>query len=251
MVSVTKRIKDTTQPRGGYIKPNAFTVTDLSDMNSLHPTENLHGTLIGLAVDYLTRFLNGTPLKEVFRVSLQGAMNIQKFELAVELLGTIKGLDDDSITGVCKLVGFDTVYRAGKDHYKPVEDITPDKETISNIRVMVNRGLHFFKTYGPVIKDGFTFEGGYTSIIDTGDGDFLTENTLWDFKVSKNAPTSKHTFQLLIYYLMGIQSIHSAFERIENLGIFNPRLNKVYLLSINDIAPEIIVEVNTVVIGYK
>ena len=36
----------------------------------------------------------------------------------------------------------------------------------------------------------FTFEG-YTSIIDSGDGDFLTEDTLWDFKVFKTTTTEK------------------------------------------------------------
>ncbi|PFD55467.1 hypothetical protein CN271_31405, partial [Bacillus cereus] len=56
--------------------------------------------------------------------------------------------------------------------------------------------------------------------------------------------------QLLIYYLMGVHSIHSEFKQIENLGIFNPRLNKVYLLPISTISNEIINEVNTTVIGY-
>ena len=49
---------------------------------------------------------------------------------------------------------------------------------------------------------------------------------------------------------MGVHSIHSEFEQIEKLGIFNPRLNKVYLLKINAISNEIINEVNTTVIGY-
>ncbi|PFR64601.1 hypothetical protein COK29_26985, partial [Bacillus cereus] len=101
-----------------------------------------------------------------------------------------------------------------------------------------------------IVKDGFTFKGGYTPSINTGDGDFLTENTIWDFKVSKSVPTNKHTLQLLIYYLMGVDSIHSEFKQIENLGIFNPRLNKVYLLPISTISNEIINEVNTTVIGY-
>ena len=48
---------------------------------------------------------------------------------------------------------------------------------------MVLRSLAFIENYGPIIKDGFTFEGGYTDIVSSGDGDYLTENTLWDFKV--------------------------------------------------------------------
>jgi hypothetical protein len=250
MVSVTNRIKEIKQPRGGYIKPKDFTITDLEDTNILSENENIHSTLVGIAVDYLTRFLNGSPLEEVFRVSLRGASRVNEDVLTDALLLDIQGTDDTSIISVCKMVGFDVAYRKGANWYKPVEDINPNEETISNIRIMVNRGLKFFETYGPIVKDGFTFEAGYTSTINSGDGDFLTEKTIWDFKVSKSAPTNKHTLQLLIYYLMGIHSIHSEFEQIENLGIFNPRLNKVYILPIGAISNEIINDVNTSVIGY-
>ena len=250
MVSVMRRIKETKQPRGGYIKPKDFNVIELNDGIDLYGEENVHSNLIGLAVDYLTRFTMGTSLEKAFEISLRGASNVNESDYAEELLNGISGLDDNSIENACKLVGFDVAFRAGIAGYKPVHTIQPDFLTIANIRIMVNRGLNFFKLYGPTVKDGFTFEGGYTSSINTGDGDFLTENTLWDFKVSKSAPTNKHTLQLLIYYLMGVHSIHSEFKQIENLGIFNPRLNKVYLLPISTISNEIINEVNTTVIGY-
>ena len=79
--------------------------------------------------------------------------------------------------------------------YRPVEDIEPDGDTIENIRTMVERSLRFFNQYGPKVLDGLTFEGGYTGYVATGDGDFLTNDTLWDFKVSKknfktNTPSS-------------------------------------------------------------
>ncbi|KRK10190.1 hypothetical protein FD11_GL002144 [Ligilactobacillus pobuzihii E100301 = KCTC 13174] len=50
---------------------------------------------------------------------------------------------------------------------------------------MVQLSLNFFEQYGPKKVDGFTFEGGYTDLITSGDGDFITEDTLWDFKVSR------------------------------------------------------------------
>lgn len=250
MLSVTQRISEVKQPRGGYIKPKDFVVTDLLDTEPLNENENIHASLVGLTVDYLTRFLSGTPIEKAFKISILGASIVREAEFAKDLLLNIQGTDDTSIECACKMVGFDVVFRAGVAWYKPVKLINPDKETISNIRIMVNRSLNFFKLYGPVIKDGFTFEGGYTSIISAGDGDFLTKNTLWDFKVSKSSPTNKHTLQLLVYYLMGVHSIHPEFKQIENLGIFNPRLNKVYLLPISSIPNEIINEVNTTIIGY-
>lgn len=100
-------------------------------------------------------------------------------------------------------------------------------------------------------KDGFTFEGGYTDIVSSGDGDYLTEDTLWDFKVSKEESKSKYTLQLLMYYIMGCHSIHPEFQKIEKLGIFNPRKNKVYIAEISSINPEVIEKVSQDIIGYK
>lgn len=250
MVSVTTRIKQVKQPRGGYINPKEFNIVELSDGVDLHSEENIHATLIGMVVDYLTRFTLGTSLQNAFKISLQGAFNIKEFEYASELLSGIKGLDDNSIRNACKMVGYDIVYRAGVAAYTPVQNIEPDLNTISNVRTMVERSVVFNEKYGPIVKDGFTFEGGYNQTIDSGDGDFLTETTLWDFKVSKAGPTNKHTLQLLVYYLIGLHSIHPEFKNIKELGVFNPRLNKVYLLNINDISSEIISEVSSEVIGY-
>lgn len=251
IVSVTRRITQIKQPRGGYVKPKEFTVIDLDDNQQLYTDENEHGIIIGLAVDYLTRFSLGTPSKKAFEISIRGAININKLDYAIQLLDSIVGLDDESIINACKLVGFDVVFRAGTIAYtRPAETIAPDEDTISNIRIMVERSLAFFKEYGPAIQDGFSFEGGYTNLIDTGDGDFLTETGLWDFKVSKTAPTKNHTLQLLVYYLMGMNSIHDEFKNIKQLGIFNPRLNKVYLFNLDNIASEVITEVSSEVIGY-
>ncbi|MGL5647920.1 MAG: hypothetical protein ACRDDY_08720 [Clostridium sp.] len=251
MASVTGRIKQIKQPRGGYIKPKEFTKIIIEDSIKLNEKENIHSTLIGMAVDYMTRFTNGTFLEEAFRISLKGASIAGESAYAGSLISEIKGLDDNSIRNACKLVGYDTCFRAGIATYKPVQEINPDSDTINNVRIMVERSMKFIKNYGPITADGFNFRGGYTDLITSGDGDFLTESTLWDFKVSVKDPTNAHTLQLLIYYLMGMNSVNKeAFRKIENLGVFNPRLNTVYLLEANKISEDIIKDVSEKVIGY-
>lgn len=47
-----------------------------------------------------------------------------------------------------------------------------------------------------------------------------------------------------------MHSIYTEFASIQKLGIYNPRLNKVYLIDIDTIPIEIINEVSTNVIGY-
>lgn len=251
------------QPYGGYLNKKNFEINSIDDGKALNETENIHASLVGLAVDYLTRFMMGTPVVEAFKISLQGAYCLDLFldraadkkgvalSNAKKLLKGIKGLDKKSITNACKLAGYDVCFRAGVIGYKPVEEINPDSKTIENITIMVNRSLAFWNQYGPLVKDGFTFEGGYTDIVSSGDGDYLTSDTLWDFKVSKDEPKSKHTLQLLMYYIMGTHSIYDEFDTIKKLGIFNPRKNKVYIANISSISPEIIEEVSCNVIGYK
>lgn len=251
MVSVTQRIKEVKQPRGGYLPIKLFSVNQLDDNRVLHLVESLSPSLVGICVDYLTRFMKGTNSREAFKVSLRGAKLVGMDDVAEELLAMIKGLDTQSIRSACLLVSFDVVSRAGVNYYKPFDEIILDDETIENIRIMVERGLLFFELYGPVVKDGFYFIGGYTDTINKGDGDFITKDTLWDFKVTKSVPTKDHTLQILIYYIMGLHSNDPVFRYIENLGFYNPRNNIVYQLPVSSISSDLIKIIEDEVICYK
>lgn len=254
MSSVTKRIQAITkqQDKGGYVPGRSFSKIQLTSEEELNDfeRENIHASLVGMAVDYLTRFMNGASKEDAFKISLLGAIIVGEEKKAQKLLNTIKGLDNASIMCACKIVGYDVCFRAGTKGFKPIEQIKPNIETIENVRIMVNRGLKFFEEYGPITLQGFTFEGAYTSTIDSGDGDFLTRDTLWDFKVSKSGLNKNQTLQLLVYYLMGKRSIHKEFDSITKLGIYNPRQNIVYIKEIKDIDINVIKKVEYEVIGY-
>ncbi len=248
--SVTQRIKHVKQPRGGYIKPSNLTTIPF-ETSILNPQENVPPQLVGLVVDYLTRFMTNTSINEAFHISLEGAKRLGESQQALHLLQNITGLDDKSIINAVQLANYDNCYRAGISAYKPLTPFNfPNPETSENIRIMVTRSMDFLEKYGPKVLDGFTFEGGYTDTIATGDGDFLTSDTLWDFKVSKNPPTSQHTLQILIYWRMGLHSIHPEFQKISYLGIFNPRLGNIYRIATTNISDDIIKAVESEVIGY-
>ena len=180
-----------------------------------------------MVVDYLTRFMLGERKEDAFGVSLFGANRAEAFglknasKIAKEFCSNIKGLDKESIINACKLTTFDVWRRNPIEamNAKTYKETNPDDETIYNITILVSRSIAFFEKYGPIKVSGFTFEppdtevekalgedapvewGGYTKTIDSGDGDFLTEDTMWDFKVSSSKPTSKHTLQLLTYWV--------------------------------------------------
>lgn len=260
MSSVVGRIKEIKQPRGGYIKLSEFDIKTLEDDNILNDNENISPSIIGMVVDYMTRFIMGIPISEAFKISIMGAMIAEKFGIEnvnkriIRYLKEIKSIDDKSIINACKVVSFDVWYRncIAAIISKTDKDINPDIETIENIRILIKRSIKFFEEYGPIKADGFTFETeGYTETVNSGDGDFLTEDTLWDFKVSKHEPKSNHTLQILMYYIMGIHSKKDEFKNIKKIGIYNPRLNKVYQYEIKNISNSIIKEIEDNVICYK
>lgn len=260
MSSVTKRISEIKQPRGGYVKPSQFNIDKIDDVYVLNENENIHPSVIGMTVDYLTRLVMGEEPLEAFKISCMGAKMAEELfkqknamKKASKLLAGIKSVDEKAIINACKLVTYDVWFRnpMGAIMAKGADETNPDKETIENIEIMVQRSVKFWEHYGPIVKDGFTFEpDGYTETVDSGDGDYLTSDTIWDFKVSKLKPTNKHTLQLLMYWIMGQHSGQKIYKNIQNLGIFNPRLNEVYLLNVDTISKNIIAEIERDVICY-
>lgn len=109
MYSVTRRIRMIKQPPGGYISRKQFTVNILDDgiNTNLNENENINPGLVGLVVDYMTRFLMGALKEEAFKISLQGAKIAKDDFNAYQLLDKIKGLDYESVASACKLVGYD------------------------------------------------------------------------------------------------------------------------------------------------
>lgn len=260
MASVTQRIKEIKQPRGGYINISEFDIKNFNDGKTLNENENIHASVIGMVVDYMTRFIMGADKKEAFKISIMGSVCAEKLgnKNAIkefkEYFDKINNLDHDSIIYACKVVTYDVWYRNPMTAplAKGPNDIIPDEDTIENIIILINRSIDFWNNYGPIKADGFTFEnGGYTDIVDSGDGDYLTEDTLWDFKVSKTKPKPDNTLQIVMYYIMGKHSGKKEFDSIEKIGIFNPRLNTAYIKKVSDIPEKIMNEISYDIIGYN
>ncbi|MDK9661422.1 hypothetical protein [Propionibacterium freudenreichii] len=214
--------------------------------------ENVGTPVVGLVVDYMTRLLSGAPARNAFRISLKGASLVGEDGYVKTMLKSVTGLDKDSISIACDLVRYDIAYRQGPQYFVPEGVTWPDETTVDHIATMVTRAMTFIGTWGPVTADGFSFpDRVFTPIVSAGDGDLLTEDTLWDLKVSKNKPTPKYTLQLLMYYLMGRKSGRAEFDTITHLGLFNPRPNTVYRIALADVDGATTEEVSRDVIGYR
>lgn len=250
-LTVKQKIESYEQPEGGLLEIDKWEETFLEDERVLHTQENMKEELIELAVKYLTRFILTEKKREAFKISLLGAQLIQKEEIAEKLFKNITGLDDESLTSSVQLVGFDIVYQEGFFYYEPVENILPDKKTLENMRILVERSLEFFNNFGPVIQDGFSFPNVYTEIIVDGQGGFLTKDTLWGLTTKKDEITTKDSLEQFLYWRLGLRSDFENFKNIKNLGIFNPRKNKIYKIKVEEISDDRIKKVDLDVIGYE
>lgn len=248
--SVTARIARITQPHGGYLKPRTMDVIQLKDRKHTYVVTSKYKAIQGTAVDYLTRFMSGTPAEKAFDIPLLGARSVFEEDHARKLLRGIRGLDKRSIINACRLTGYDVAFRDSPKKFIPVDWIEPSDEVIHNVRAFVQRSLSFLEANGPIVLSGATFEGGYTHVVSSGDCDFVTADTLWDLKVSSTKPTSAHTLQLLMYYILGLHSVHNEFQHIRSLGIYNPELNRAYTIPVSSIPDKVYQAVSRDVLGY-
>lgn len=70
MYSVTKRISMINQLHGGYLNKKNLTPIQLLDSILLNDNVNIHTSLVGLAVDYMTKFMMGTTKEKACSISL-------------------------------------------------------------------------------------------------------------------------------------------------------------------------------------
>ncbi len=257
MPSVTQLVNSVKQPRGGYVKLPEFQSVLYDDGMSINGIFSISPALVGIAVDYLTRFCLGSTAAEAFGVSLKGAALLGKAELgkALQMVETIQnsaalGLDDESVVAACRLSGYDVAYRVGVQSFREVSEIVPDEKTIADIRTMVTRASSFFGQYGQSATDSFTFFGGLTDIFEAGDGDYLAGDTLWDLKCSKKEPSPQNILQVICYWIACMRSGQQRFSGIEKIGLYNPILNKAWTKKVAEIPDGILDEIAVQVLGY-
>ena len=116
-VSVTQRVKETEQPRGGYVKRTDMTNIPLGAGEEELGPENIHSSLVGLAVDYLTRIMTGALAEDAFTVAQRGAL----------LLVNPSSVDEGIIFGC-----LEKAYLQGIEQNKP-EDLVEIKTTFRKI----------------------------------------------------------------------------------------------------------------------
>ena len=259
MQSVTSVTKQFKQPRSGFINPKDFEALQFNDSNSIQEDNQIHQQIVGMTVDYLTRYLIGQDKREAFKIQLLGAeiaasRGLECAYMADEYLDRIDGINAEQVIAACKLSTFDIWFRNCSQamYCSSADETEPSDIAIKNIITLVNRSIQFIDNYGPIKQYGFDFQpNGYTRKITSGDGDFLTDDTLLDFKVSKNKLTNKQSLQLAVYWMMGQLQGNPIFKGIKYIATFNPLLNQYCKFDMTKLQADIIAQIATDVIGYE
>lgn len=252
MFSVSAMASQAKQPNGGYLPVSLFRTIEYDDGKTtpLIPAE--YAGAAGTVVDYMTRFAMTEDKQTAFSISLAGAEKVAHVADAIRLLDKITGLDEPSLCAAFELVKYDVAFRQGVAAFVPTEAKAPPREVLLATAIMIQRTIAFFHTYEMPVLNGFTMDGGYSRLVSSGDGDYVTETTLLDMKCTSGNLNSRWTLQLLMYYIMGYQSYNSRyFRKLKRIGFFNPMKNTLYYYDIKEIPNEILYKVSRDVIGYK
>lgn len=260
------------QPRGGFLPPKNFTAKPLTDNPRYIKLVEIcckGGVLapqsLGLVFDYILRvdmaIIVGTnpadAVLNAFEVSLLGAKVVNKLDDALKLAAKIANLFEERhknfkkiVQTASELVVYDTVFRAG--YYNP--DAEPPKINDGDrnaIELMLAATEAYLLEKEHLVSLGFGFGALAAEKVASSDGDILTADSVIDLKCSVKEPTSKHTLQLLLYYILGLHEHSDLFRPLKYIKIINPRLGMVYSYEISKIDLEVLKHIESEIMGYK
>ena len=218
--------------------------------------ESIHPGVMELLIRDLTYFMITDRKKDAFALALNGFYAerhnyLENFALANEYLDDITGLDDMSLQFARYLIQGEIWNRLGTSQ-DPEKVKMLTKDDIHNIRVMVTRCLEFTSLFCTISYVRFhDLDDVYRNVIELGHGNVLGRFCLWMIKTSKKKPTQEQFFQLLQYYILGKHFRKEQFRFVDKIGIFNPRLNAVFQLKINDLDDDILNKARYNLIHYE
>ena len=250
---ISHRTATARQPRDGYVPLSWFRSRTFGpevpfDGNRLKPSE------VGTLVDYLTRYsdmrekgLSKQEADVAFESCMRGATNLERnlrynkreFKdspiacCKSELAKVTYPLNNLSVKAAARVTFFDAFVNTDvRHHTRKFSNFDLSDGETARIRRMVRNGIRMMGADGGIKTFDFVIpKDPHSTRITGGRGDYLTEKTLYDMKVSWSEPKVEWTLQILIYYLMGLSVGLDGFDKLKYIGIVNPRLNKTWRCS--------------------
>lgn len=281
MSSVSELIERIEQPAFGILPVSYFEKKELKqDSYAVSEKSSIPATHLGLIVDYCVKYILGVKLSDILHVEYAGyaehiRVSAVRFYDSVseqaltqiyiederkniclsDFVSKVENAEtfDEFVTNMLYVIQYGDFIRNIRFAYDRVGEVFDAKlseEELRNILIFFMRTQSWVKTFDKVIPMYKFKPYGYNNTVTSGEGDFCTDKTLWDLKVSNGEPTTKDTLQLLIYYIMAKRSGNKIYKNIDSIGVYNPKLDSTWLCRIDRINPKIIRDVSNI-IGFK
>lgn len=266
MSSVSELVENVEQPVFGILPVNKFVKKELrQDSYVLSNKSKIPATHLGLIVDYCVKYILGVKLSDILHVEYSGYAEhirvsairfydsiseqaltqiyiederreicLSDFISKVENAGTF----DDFVTNMFYIIQYGDFIRNIRYAYNRLgETFTTElsKEELQDILIYFIRTQSWINTFDCVTPMYKFKPFGYNSTVTSGEGDFCTDKTLWDLKVSNGNPTTKDTLQLLMYYIMAKHSGNKLYSNVDSIGVYNPKLDSTWLCNIDTV----------------
>lgn len=218
--------------------------------------EQIDAALAGTTIDYLTRLVICHDAT-AFDFLIERIHDPHLLRLIHKWKGyiksgttTIENLSIDKLRIAIEICTYEQQFRCGSIHRINPELESIDQATLNNFKIMLTRASNFFKRYGqPKVMD-FSCAIGDDSIANDlfklnhedvnkmsgviyGDGDYLSNTTLTDFKAYKNDEISSFWSRQILLYYMGLNETELAEHGVNKNDInflvdYNPRYDRVF-----------------------
>lgn len=249
------------QPYGGFFRK--YQIYNFENNEYIDPiNEKLHGTIVGNTVDNLTRyiafpnmklensleavFLGKKIFEDMFKRRKKGIAKLNEMFNKLPSLG--RKLTKKLIDIVACFSYLSNMYRSGalESSYRDFMNFEHLSEIdYQHIIIMVERSLQLVvdlkNKYSKMYPNFIVSYDKYHTI--WGDGDYITNEMIIDFKCYKHNPYNKNNItQQIIYYLLGksgSSNVDIDFNKIKYLSLFDIRRNRLEFININDYQKEI------------
>lgn len=281
MSSVSELVERIEQPVSGILPVSNFTKRELhQDTHKLFGNNTIPAVHLGLIIDYCVKYILGVKLSDILHVEYEGYAEhirvsaVKYYDSLSEQSLTQIYVDDERkkiclsdfvsnvensttfeeyVTNMLYVIQYGDFVRNFRFAYNRLGEVFNteiSKEDIHDILYMFLRTRSWINTFSKVTPMYKFYPRGYNNTVTSGEGDFCTSDTLWDLKVSNGEPTTKDTLQLLIYYIMAMQSDNRLYRNVHKIGVYNPKLDTEWVCNMNDINEGITTSVKKI-LGFR
>lgn len=244
MKTIYEQIKSISQPIGGFINPKNVPYTILPTKDHIDDRESLETYEMLALIKLIFHYVDTKFSRYILEDQLKFFKNSKNTSLGKNIINNISELDNQDINNIYYLIQLKNIDMTVKDTSELSQLTEPD---LYNIHIYIKRYTEFTSTLKKPIKHHIRYNN--TPYIKSDVIELISQDSLWDFTLSRKNPTKNQFLSLLVQYVILSRTI--GFNKIKTIGLFNPRTNILYTINTQTVDPDLIKICEKDLLGYK